>query len=165
MVNFTENLEEAILNLHKTGAFLTSKYNDKINSMTISWGNIGFQWNKPTFIVLVRESRYTKEFIDNSMEFTVSIPTSSKYKDALSVCGSKSGKNIDKYKECNLNLIKGEKISTPLIDCEGIHYECKVVFKQEMNLSNLDTESKNKFYSNGDNHTLYFGEILAVYKK
>lgn len=51
--------------------------------MTISWGNIGFQWRKPVFIALVRESRYTKEFIDKSNEFTVTIPFGDSMKEEL----------------------------------------------------------------------------------
>lgn len=54
-VNFTLNLEEAMEHLYKKGAFLTGSIDDKVNTMTISWGNIGFQWRKPVFIALVRE--------------------------------------------------------------------------------------------------------------
>lgn len=165
MINFTENLEEAMLNLHKTGAFLTSKFENNLNTMTVSWGSVGFQWFKPTFTVLVRESRYTKEFIDKSNEFTVSIPTTPNYKEALATCGSKSGRDIDKFKDCNLTLVDGKKVSTPIIDCEGIHYECKVIFKQEMDVTNLDENLKDKCYPSGNIHTLYYGEIVAVYKK
>jgi flavin reductase (DIM6/NTAB) family NADH-FMN oxidoreductase RutF len=34
------------------------------NAMTISWGQMGELWNKPVVTVYVRDSRYTKKFID-----------------------------------------------------------------------------------------------------
>ena len=57
----------------------------------------------------------------------------------------------------------GKKISTPVIaDC-GLHYECKVVYKQEMSPELLDNDLQQRWYENGNLHTLYFGEILATY--
>lgn len=164
-VNFTLKLEEAMNYLHKQGAFLTVRSGDITNTMTISWGNIGFEWNKPIFTVLVRESRYTYELIENSSEFTVSIPLSSELKSALAYCGSKSGRNVDKFKECNLTLAPGKSVSTPIIaDCE-LHYECKIAYKQEINPELLTKEIKKSSYRTGDYHTLYYGEIVNCYLK
>ncbi|APH14412.1 flavin reductase [Clostridium sporogenes] len=163
-VNFTLNLEESMEHLHKKGAFLTGSVNGKVNTMTISWGNIGFQWRKPVFIALVRESRYTKEFIDKSNEFTVTIPFDDTMKEALAFCGSKSGKEFDKIKECNLKLRDGDKVDTPVIQGNGMHYECKVIYKQPLDLKAMDKELVDTFYNDGNNHVLYYGEILNCYK-
>lgn len=164
-VNFTQGLEEAMNCLHKQGAFLTVKSGDKTNTMTISWGNIGFEWNKPIFTVLVRQSRYTYELIENSKEFTVSIPLNNNLKKPLAFYGSKSGRDINKYEQCPLTLEAGKSVSTPVIgDCE-LHYECKIVYKQEMNPNLLTEEIKKSSYKNDDYHTLYYGEIVNCYKK
>ena len=53
-MNFYENLEDAMKNLTTRGAFLTVKNNQGVNTMTISWGYIGFSWNKPYFVAMVR---------------------------------------------------------------------------------------------------------------
>ncbi|MGO5067069.1 flavin reductase family protein [Clostridium sporogenes] len=162
--NFTLNLEKAMEHLHRNGAFLTGNVDGKVNTMTISWGDIGFQWRRPVFITLVRESRYTKEFIDKSGEFTVTIPFDDTMKEALAFCGSKSGRDHDKIKECNLSLIDSDKVNTPVIKSNGMHYECKVIYKQPLDLKAMDKELLDTFYNDGNNHVLYYGEILNCYK-
>jgi flavin reductase (DIM6/NTAB) family NADH-FMN oxidoreductase RutF len=164
-VNFTENLEKGMEWLHTQGAFLTVKSGDKVNTMTISWGNIGFEWNRPIFQALVRKSRYTYELIENADSFTVSVPLNKEMKDALMFCGRKSGRDYDKFKECNLTLEGGKKVDTPIIgECE-LHYECKIVYKQPMMPNLLSDEIKESSYSNNDYHTIYFGEIVDCYLK
>ncbi|MFL0266592.1 flavin reductase family protein [Candidatus Clostridium radicumherbarum] len=164
-VNFTQRLEEAMNYLHKQGAFLTVKSGDKTNTMTISWGNIGFEWNKPIFTVLVRKSRYTYELIENSNEFTISIPLNNDLRKALGFYGSKSGRDINKYEECPLTLEPGKSVSTPVIgECE-LHYECKIVYKQKMDPHMLSEEIKNISYKDDDYHTIYYGEIVNCYVK
>lgn len=164
-IKFTEHLEKGMELLHTQGAFLTVKAGDKINTMTISWGNVGYEWNRPIFTVLVRKSRYTFDFMESSDNFTVSIPLTKDLKKALAVCGSKSGRDIDKFKECNLNLENSKKVSTPIIgECE-LHYECKIVYKQEMNPDFLSKDIIESSYADGDYHTLYYGEIVATYMK
>jgi len=164
-VNFTEHLESGMEFLHTKGAFLTVKSGDKVNTMTISWGNIGFEWNRPIFMVLVRKSRYTYDLMEKSDNFTVSIPLSVDLKNALAICGSKSGRDIDKFKECNLTLEKSKAVDTPIIgDCK-LHYECKIVYKQEMNPVLLSKDIVESSYKTGDYHTLYYGEIVETYMK
>ncbi|MGL5479008.1 MAG: flavin reductase family protein, partial [Clostridium sp.] len=71
---FTFNLEESMDNLYKGGAFLTASKDGKVNTMTISWGSVGYMFRKPVFMALVRDSRYTNEFLKDGEEFTISIP-------------------------------------------------------------------------------------------
>lgn len=164
-IKFTEHVEKGMEFLHTQGAFLTAKSGDRINTMTIGWGTVGYEWNRPIFTVLVRKSRYTFDFMENTDNFTVSIPLSKDLKKALSVCGSKSGRDIDKFKECNLTLENSKKVSTPIIgECE-LHYECKIVYKQEMNPEFLSKEIVDRSYADDDYHTIYYGEILATYIK
>lgn len=163
-VEFTKNMEKAMEHLHKKGAFLTSKEGDKVNTMTISWGNIGFEWKKPIFTVLVRKSRYTHGIIERTKKFTVTIPVNEKMKEALAFCGTKSGKDVDKIKSCDLEISKGKAIDCPVISKCGIVYECRVLYKQDMDLSSLDSEIKKECYSDNDIHTMYYGEIVASYE-
>lgn len=164
-VNFTHALEKSMNYLHKQGAFLTVKSGDITNTMTISWGNIGFEWNRPIFTVLVRRSRYTYELIENSNEFTVSIPLNDNLKEALAFYGTKSGRDMNKYEQFPITLVPGKSVSTPVIgECE-LHYECKIVYKQEMDSNLLSEDVKMGSYKNGDYHTIYYGEILNCYLK
>ncbi len=163
--NFVENLELAMEKLHKAGAFLTVKEGDRVNTMTISWGNVGFEWRRPIFTALVRKSRYTYDLIEKAESFTVSIPVNDNLKKELGFCGSKSGRDFDKFKECNLELVSSKAVETPIIGGEDmIHYECKIVYKQPMNKDFLDKKIQEECYGDDDYHTLYYGEIVECYR-
>lgn len=163
--NFVENLELAMEKLHKAGAFLTVKEGDRVNTMTISWGNVGFEWRRPIFTALVRKSRYTYDLIEKAESFTVSIPVNDNLKKELGFCGSKSGRDFDKFKECNLELVSSKAVETPIIGGEDmIHYECKIVYKQPMDKAFLDKKIQEECYGDDDYHTLYYGEIVECYR-
>ena len=164
-MEFEKNLGKAIDIIKEKGAFLTLKDGNKVNTMTIGWANIGYQWKIPVLSVMVRKSRYTYELIEKASEFTVSIPVNANLKKELAFCGSKSGRDIDKIKECNLKLEKGKKIETPIIDNCEMHFECKIVYKEKMTKENLSRDLRDKFYKDEDYHTFYYGEILDCYIK
>ncbi|GIM27927.1 hypothetical protein CPJCM30710_05930 [Clostridium polyendosporum] len=163
-VDFIKGLEKGMENLHKTGAFLTVKNEDKVNTMTISWGSIGYMWGRPVLTVMVRKSRYTYELLEKIDNFTVSIPYGDKLQSALALCGKKSGRNTDKCKEANISFASSKEVDSPIVDNCNMYYECKVVYKGEMDKSLLIPEIDEKFYSNNDYHVLYFGEIVAAYE-
>jgi flavin reductase (DIM6/NTAB) family NADH-FMN oxidoreductase RutF len=83
--------------------------------------------------------------------------------DAIMFCGTKSGRNYDKFKECNLELKDAQEVSSPIISASGLHFECKIVFKAAMDPAHLAEEYEN-LYSRKDYHTLYFGEIQDCYE-
>ena len=76
----------------KSGVLITGKADDKVNSMTISWGMVGIEWGKPIFVTFIRENRFTRSLIEKTGEFTVSIPIDDSAKKILGFCGSKSGR-------------------------------------------------------------------------
>ncbi|MBU5484930.1 flavin reductase family protein [Clostridium sp. MSJ-11] len=163
MKDFTSIMGKAMEVIRDKGAFLTVKDGEKVNTMTIGWANIGYQWRKPILTVLVRKSRYSYELIENTEEFTVSMPLNVDLKKELTICGIKSGRDIDKFKECNLILKEGKETTTPIIGNCDMHFECKIVYKQEMEPSLLCDKIKDGSYKNGDYHVLYYGEILDWY--
>jgi flavin reductase (DIM6/NTAB) family NADH-FMN oxidoreductase RutF len=144
------------------GAFLTVSHGGRDNTMTIGWGSLGVIWGKPIFSVLVRPSRFTFGLLEASGEFSVSVPLTDMSK-ALAICGSKSGRDIDKFTLAELKKIPGMKGGAPIIGGAGLHYECKVGFKQSMNPALLDSALGNSCYPNGDYHTLYYGLIEATW--
>ena len=162
-VKWNENAEQNFEILTKS-AFLTTAHAGKINTMTISWGHIGFSWGKPIFTVMVRPSRHTFSLLDPSMEFTVTLPKEDMQK-ALALCGSKSGRDLDKFEAAGITTLPGQKVAAPIIECKGIHYECKVVYKQVMLPEQIDPAVRAAAYASGDYHTMYFGEIVTVYEK
>ena len=76
---------------------------EKCNTMTASWGGLGVIWGEPTATVYIRQTRYTKEFVDNSDYFTLSIFDMNKEnRKALTLCGKVSGRDTDKIKDAGL---------------------------------------------------------------
>lgn len=159
---FNEELGTALTSMAKGGAFLTVSDGERTNTMTIGWGYVGFQWQMPVFVALVRQSRYTYEILKNATEFTVSIPVLGTMKDALRICGTKSGRDINKFQEAALTLKPGTSTSVPVIAGCGTYMECRIVYRQEMDPSQLDATLDATHYAqkNHDYHALFFGEIL-----
>ncbi|NLY55885.1 MAG: flavin reductase family protein [Firmicutes bacterium] len=162
-IDYTERMSEAITALAQSGAFLTVAANGKVNTMTIGWGTIGYIWGRPIMMVLVRPSRYTFGLLKAAGEFTVSIPLSG-LAEELKVCGSKSGRTLDKLALTGLATVKGQTVSAPVIaDCD-LYYECKVVYQTQLDPTML-ADTCQKWYPQDDYHTLFFGEITACYAK
>jgi len=147
----------------KKGAFLTVKSGQAINTMTIGWASIGHVWRKPIMMVAVRLSRHTFTIIESADDFTVTIP-SSDMKEEIMFCGTKSGRDYNKFKECNLQTSDSQRVITPVIKAPGLHYECKIVYKSTMNPANLNQDYDTALYPEKDYHTLYFGEIVDCYE-
>jgi flavin reductase (DIM6/NTAB) family NADH-FMN oxidoreductase RutF len=152
---------EKVMDQIKKGAFLTVKAGDRLNTMTIGWGLIGFVWRKPIFMVAVRNSRHTFTIIEKAADFTVTVPTTDMH-EALMFCGSKSGRDVDKYKACNLKTTKAQHTVSPIIETPAIHFECNIRFKAPMDPKYLD-KTYQELYPAKDYHTLYFGEIVDCY--
>ena len=145
------------------GAFLTVRAGNSLNTMTIGWGLLGFIWQRPVFMVAVRDSRHTFSLMEKAEDFTVTFP-SGKMKDVLMFCGTKSGRDTDKFKACNLSTASARQTGSPVIQTAGIHLECRIRFKAPMDPAHLDP-ALDDLYPAKDYHTLYFGEIVACYEK
>ena len=140
---------------------LTSGDESGYNTMTASWGFMGFMWRKSVFTTVVRPTRYTYEFMEKNDLFTVSF-FDEKYRPALSFCGSYSGRDVDKAQKTGLDplFIDGttafEQAETVLV--------CKKIYAQDMDVSCLAEEIK-PINGNDPIHKQYIGEILRVYVK
>ena len=85
----------------KQWMLITAGNIDHYNMMTASWGTIGFLWGKPVACVVIRPQRYTLEFVEEEECFTLSF-FNEQYRSALKLCGTKSGKEIDKAKAAGI---------------------------------------------------------------
>ena len=167
-VNLWEYAGE-ILEQVGTAALVTTKADGEVNTMTIGWGTLGTEWAKPIFTVFVRQSRHTKKLLDLNGEFTINVPRrGADVKNITRVCGTKSGRDLNKIQELGLTLEEPDVISVPGIKELPITLECRVVYKQDQNLSYLDEDKRLRYYApgtanDGDYHTAYYGQITAAY--
>lgn len=157
--DFKENVTELI---SKEYMLITAGNKDGYNMMTASWGFIGEMWGEDSVAVVVRPERYTMDFIESSDYFTLTFFGDNK--DIHKVCGSKSGRNVDKtaltglspvasdnyvyFKEARLVLIIKKKYVQPMD-------------KQFL----IDKSIDEKWYQNGGWHNLIIGSIERIYVK
>lgn len=156
-----------------SGILLTTKRNAEVNTMTIGWGHIGIEWKVPIFVAYVRESRYTKQLLEENEEFTVNVPVGEVNKRILGICGRASGRNMNKIKELGLSLEEPISISVPGIKELPLTLECKVIYKQKQDLTALPQDILDRYYpeeedtlhpgSSRDYHIAYYGQILNAY--
>lgn len=161
-INVRDIKENPVSLISDGWGLLTAGNESGWNTMTVSWGAIGELWNKDVAIVFVRPQRYTKEFIDGSEFFTLCF-FDEEYKKALQLCGTKSGRDIDKAKETGL---------TPVFCCDTTYFEqaklvlvCRKIACQDMNPEGFIDKSIDNNYRIGDYHTTYVGEIVKVLEK
>ncbi len=164
-MQFNDRLDEVLAQLGSGGAFLTVKSEELVNTMTIGWGLVGIQWSLPVFTVLVRNTRYTHSLLEHAEDFTVSVPTSERWKKALAFCGSRSGRNVDKFAECGMMLKPSREVLTPIIAGGGVTYECEIIYRAPLELEEVPADTRRRFqYTAEEIHTLYTGKIVACYE-
>ena len=144
----------------KDWGLVTTGSKTKYNTMTISWGGVGVLWNKNVVYVFVRESRYTKEFMDNGAFFSLSF-FDEKYRSALSYCGAHSGRDEDKFEKSGLT--PAFRHSIPYPDEANLVFLCKKIAAVPMGEETIfDHKIMPDFYKDGDMHTMYVGEIIEA---
>ena len=155
------------------GILLTTKRGEEVNSMTIGWGTIGIDWSRPIFIAYVRESRYTKQLLEDNGEFTINVPMGEAPRAILSLCGRKSGRDMNKIEKLNLTLEEPMEISVPGIRELPLTLECRVLYKQKQDLSAIPQDILDRYYpveedtlhpgSDRDYHIAYTAQIVKAY--
>ncbi|MBE0635967.1 flavin reductase [Candidatus Bipolaricaulota bacterium] len=146
------------------GAFLNVNTPDgRVNPMTIAWGQVGIVWGRPIFSVFVRKSRYTYECLQSAQSFTVSVPRLGELADELALCGTKSGRDLDKVQACGLMLVPGRSVDTPILGQCGLHYECAIVARAQFEAPDFVSKTIHRKYESTDLHQITLGEILCAY--
>ena len=136
---------------------------EKCNTMTASWGGVGVMWGAPAATCYIRPQRYTKEFIDNGEYFTLCF-LGEEYRKVLQVCGSKSGRDMDKVKECGLT-VKTAECGAPYFEESDLVLVCRKRYCQEMDANQMPEDIKEKWYPNKDYHVMYISEIVEALQK
>lgn len=148
--------------INKDWMLITAGDAEKHNTMTASWGGVGELWGKYVSTIYIRPQRYTLEFVEREEYYSLCF-FGPEYRQALSLCGSKSGRDVDKDAATGL---------TPCFDQAAPYYEqarlvflCRKLYRQDMEESAfLDKGLLEKWYDN-DLHRIFIGEIVKVLEK
>ena len=144
---------------------VTAGNKEKFNTMTASWGGVGWLWNKPVAFVFIRPERYTHDFIERESRLTLSF-YKEKYRSILQFCGTKSGRDVDKVKETGLKPVALES-GAMTFEQARLTLDCRKLFKSPMSAANfIDKSILEKWYGSqpgGSLHDVYVVEIEGVY--
>jgi flavin reductase (DIM6/NTAB) family NADH-FMN oxidoreductase RutF len=132
------------------------------NAMTVGWGTFGAMWNRPVAQVVVRPVRHTYGFMERYGAFTLSAFSEERRK-ALSLMGSKSGRDGDKIAEAGLTPIASTKVAAPGFAEAELIVECRTIYWHDFDPARFIEPAIEKNYPDKDYHRSYLGEILAVH--
>lgn len=158
-INIRELKDNFVKMINDDWALLSAGAPENFNTMTVSWGGIGELWGKDVCFVFVRPQRYTFEYMEKNDYFSLSF-FGGEYKKELGICGSKSGRQIDKMAETgfipiNLQNATGFKQAKVNIVLKKLAY-------QDMKPDGFIDETIMNNYANNDFHRVYIGEIVKV---
>ncbi len=128
------------------------------NMMTASWGFAGEMWGNDSVIAMIRPQRYTMDFVDKKDYFTLSFYGDRK--DIHKVCGSKSGRDVNKTELTGL---------TPIFCDDTVYFEearlvlvCKKQYVGKLSEENFTDKEPLKWYPDKDYHYMIVGKIEKV---
>lgn len=158
-----ESIEDNVFKLiGKDWMLICAGTPDHYNMMTASWGCAGVLWRKHVAVVFVRPQRHTFMFLEENPRFTLSF-FEEKHRETLNVCGTNSGRTIDKMGLDNLTALETPsgsvafKESRLVIECRKIYYDdIKPEFFMAFDLEQI--------YTRKDYHRFFIGEITGVWK-
>ena len=155
-----ESFSNAFDKIGKQWMLITAKDGDKVNAMTASWGGLGVLWGKNVAYIFVRESRYTKEFIDKSDTLSLAFFAEDK-KLMLGYMGKVSGRDEDKISKMGLTVKMVNDI--PVFEEAQETLLCRKLFAGPISPEYfIDPEIDGKWYADKDYHTMYVVEILDI---
>jgi flavin reductase (DIM6/NTAB) family NADH-FMN oxidoreductase RutF len=131
------------------------------NTMTVGWGSLGAMWNRPFAQVVVRPTRYTREFMERYDTFTLTA-FPDRYRAALNLLGTRSGRDGDKIAASGLTAIASTKIAAPGFAEAELIIECRKIYSQDLDPARFFDPTIDANYPKKDYHRVYFGEVMAI---
>jgi flavin reductase (DIM6/NTAB) family NADH-FMN oxidoreductase RutF len=132
--------------------------NEGYNMMTASWGFMGEMWGKDCAIAMIRPQRYTMQFVNQNDYYALSFYKDNK--DIHKVCGSKSGREVNKTELTGLTPVFAD--NTVYFKEADLVIICKKQYVDRLNEENFVDKEPLKWYENKDFHNMIFGSIEKV---
>ena len=114
------------------------------NLITLAY--VGKVCLKPPIIAIgINTKRHSFKLIEEHDEFVINYPTINQLKE-MDYCGTRSGRDVNKWEQLGLTKEKGKVVQVPLVKEFPWNMECKVVNRLELG-----------------SHVCFFGEVVAVH--
>lgn len=162
-----EEIDAAQLQVKGSGIWLekwlvlTSGTFEDFNAMTVGWGAIGGMWGKPFVQVVVRPTRHTHQYMEQYPTFTLCV-FPDRYRKALTILGTKSGRDSDKVTEAGLTVVKSKMVEAPAYQEAELILECRKLYWQDMAPEHFLDAAIEENYPQKDYHRIYYGEIMRA---
>ena len=159
--------EDIISIIGKEWMLITAGDIQHFNTMTASWGGVGFLWGKPVAFVFIRPERYTHDFVEQNDRLTLTFFDEAD-KDILNFCGTKSGHDYDKVKETGLRPVAtpGGNVS---FEQARLTIEGRKLYKTRLTADGfIDKAALERWYHDkpgGGLHDVYVVEIENVFEQ
>lgn len=147
----------------KDWMLITAGTKSDYNSMTASWGSFGYMWEKRIVTVMVRPTRLTYAYMEGNDRFSLTFFGKKERGTVHKVCGSESGRDINKAEQAGItpiffedNEISFEEANETII--------CKKLYYTDLDPKNFLDPTLDSLYNN-DYHRIYVGEIIKFYQK
>ena len=152
-------LDNALKLIGKDWMLITIKGGNGANAMTASWGCMGVLWNKPVAVCFIRPQRYTYGLAENEERMSLAF-FGEGYREALSLCGSKSGRDCDKLSLAGLTVSDVDGV--PVIDQASTVVIGKKLYADDLKEDNFIEKAMLDNYKSKDFHRIYVLEIQKV---
>ncbi len=163
MKNFHEiapaELENVCRLFGENWALITVADGDKVNAMTASWGGVGILWHKPVAFIFVRPQRHTFTLVEKESTLSLCF-LDEEWRDALRLCGTKSGRDTDKLAEAGLTA--NHENGTPFVDESRLVILCRKLYAGDLEEACFLDPAEFSHYKNKDFHRMYICEIEKV---
>jgi len=159
-----EKIQDNVFKLVGTDWMLiTAGTRDSFNTMTGGWGGFGVLWGKKACFCVIRPHRYTYEFMEKADHFTLSF-FEEKYRGALELCGSKSGRDMDKVGAAGLTAVEGTSGAIYFAEARLV-LECRKIYYHDLDPDHFLDPQIHENYPAKDYHRMYIGEIVKCLRK
>ena len=159
-----EELQKNVFSMiGKEWLLVTAKKEEKVNTMTASWGGLGVMWGQDVAFIVLRPQRYTKEFVDAGETFSLSV-LGGEYRKTLNYLGTVSGRNENKVEKSGLTVECED--GTPYFAEADTVLICRKLYAQQYDPACfIDKDCDDKWYPDKDYHTMYIAKIEKVLVK
>jgi flavin reductase (DIM6/NTAB) family NADH-FMN oxidoreductase RutF len=110
----------------------------------------------------VRPTRHTWTLLNGHPEFTLNILPAAQ-RAALELCGSRSGRDLDKWAAAGLTPQASERVAVPRVAGARLSFECRVLATMDVDPARFLDPAIEKLYPGKDYHRVFLGEVVAAW--
>jgi flavin reductase (DIM6/NTAB) family NADH-FMN oxidoreductase RutF len=161
-LDFWEHLPAIMSHMREGGVLCTVvDESGRENVLTLGWGQAGPGYHgNPIITIAITPLRFSWRFLEEVPDFVIAVPSESMER-AAEVCGTLSGRDLDKFDAAGLTRTPSAHVRAPSIAECPVNLECRTYARVDPPHMLLTPEHRERPVK--DQHTIYFAEVLGAY--